>query len=110
MTPEELLEKLAKCAAPKGYYLHADREHCLGTAESLLANAPEDSFVIGGASVYQLLVDACDTAHVTKIDAEYPADTWFPNLDERGWQVVEEEGPYEHEGVSYRYVTYKRVK
>ena len=38
MTPEELLEKLARCAAPKGYYLHADRDHCLGTAESLLAN------------------------------------------------------------------------
>ena len=78
--------------------------------ESLLNNAPADSFVIGGASVYELLVDVCDTAYVTKIDAEYPADTWFPNLDERGWQVVEEEGPYEHEGVSYRYVTYKRVK
>ena len=38
MTPEELLEKLEASAAAKGYYLHADREHCLGTAESLLAN------------------------------------------------------------------------
>lgn len=38
MLPEELLEKLAKAAAKKGYYLHADREHCLETAESLLYN------------------------------------------------------------------------
>ena len=38
MTPEELLEKLAKAAAVKGYHLHADRDFCLGTAESLLAN------------------------------------------------------------------------
>ena len=38
MTPEELLEKLAKAAALKGYYLHADRDFCIGTAESLIAN------------------------------------------------------------------------
>ena len=77
----------------------------------LLAQAPEDSFVIGGASVYNLLVDDCDTAYVTKIDAEYPADTWFPNLDEKqGWKITEEEGPFSFEDVTYRYLTYKRVK
>ena len=38
MLPEELLEKLEKAASIKGYCLHADREHCLGTAESLLIN------------------------------------------------------------------------
>ena len=38
MTPEQLLEHLARSAATKGYYLHADHDHCLGTAESLLAN------------------------------------------------------------------------
>ena len=78
--------------------------------DSLLANTPEDSFVIGGASVYELLVDHCDTAHVTKIDAEFPADTWFPDLDARGWSIIEESESFEHQGISYRYVTYKRVK
>ena len=38
MTPEKLLEALARAAAAKGYCLHASREHCLATAESLLAN------------------------------------------------------------------------
>ena len=37
MTPEKLLEALGKAAAAKGYCLHANREHCLATAESLLA-------------------------------------------------------------------------
>lgn len=89
--------------APEGAEVYPD-------VDSLLANAPEDAVVIGGASVYELLLDACDTAYVTKIDAEYPADTWFPNLDERGWRAEEVEGPYEYETVSYRYVTYRRVK
>ena len=38
MTPEKLLEVLARTAASMGYYLHANREHCLATAESLLSN------------------------------------------------------------------------
>jgi len=31
MTPEELLEKLAKAAAIKGYHLHADHEYIKST-------------------------------------------------------------------------------
>lgn len=38
MSPEELLEKMARAAAQKGYFLHADRSHCLETAKSLLYN------------------------------------------------------------------------
>ena len=79
--------------------------------EALLSAAPGDSFVIGGASVYQALLDRCDTVYVTKIDAAWPADAWFPNLDEReDWTAAETEGPFEHEGLSYRYVTYRRIK
>lgn len=90
--------------APEGAQVFHD-------ANSLLAHAPEDSCVIGGASVYNLLVDECDTAHVTKIDWEFPADTWFPNLDEReGWELVGEEGPYPFEHLTYSYLTYKKVK
>lgn len=78
--------------------------------EALLACAPEDSVVIGGASVYRLLLDRCDTAHVTKIHREFPADTWFPNLDQRpDWELAEEEGPYFSGGLSFSYATYRRL-
>ena len=89
---------------PEGAEVYAD-------PADLLAAAAEDAFVIGGASVYNLLVDVCDTAYVTKIDAEFPADVWFPNLDEKGdWELVETEGPYSFEKLTYHYLTYKRVK
>ena len=79
--------------------------------EALLAAAPGDSIVIGGASVYRALLDACETAHVTRIDREFPADTWFPNLDEdENWELVQEEGPFADGALTYRYLTYKRVK
>lgn len=79
--------------------------------ESLLAAAPEDAFVIGGASVYAALLDRCDTAYVTKIRGHFPdADCFFPDLDARpAWQVAEEGPEQEDGGVKFRYVTYKRA-
>ena len=50
--------------------------------EELKKYPSEDVYIIGGASVYRQLLDACDTVYVTKIDFSYDADAWFPNLDE----------------------------
>lgn len=79
--------------------------------DALLSAAPEDAFVIGGASVYAALLDRCDTAYVTKIDKAFPeADCWFPDLEEhRSWQISEESPEQEENGVRFRYVTYKKV-
>ena len=88
--------------APEGGEVYPD-------LDSLLARAPEDAFVIGGASVYEALLDRCDTVYVTRIDKAWEADCWFPNLDAMSdWVVTEESEVQEHEGVPYRYVTYKR--
>ena len=39
----------------------------------------EEVYCIGGDSVYKQLLPYCDTAHVTKIDFAYEADSYFPN-------------------------------
>lgn len=77
--------------------------------DSLLAEAPEDAFVIGGESVYRALLDRCDTAYVTKIHSAYPADRFFPDLDALPqWTVAEESQPMEEQGVTFHYVTYRK--
>lgn len=49
----------------------------------------KDVYIIGGESVYKEMLPYCDTAHVTKINHAYEADTYFPNLDEiEGWEVT----------------------
>lgn len=79
--------------------------------ETLLSQAPEDSFVIGGESVYRSLLDHCDTVYVTKIAHSFPADTWFPDLDrDPAWRMAREEKPLEEKDLTFRYVTYERVK
>lgn len=51
----------------------------------------DDIYVIGGESIYRMLLDDCDVAHVTYVDYAYDADTYFPNLDENpAWQLAEE--------------------
>ena len=79
--------------------------------EDALRAAPADTFVIGGESVYRQALDRCDRAFVTRIDKAFPADRWFPDLDEDpAWEVIETEGPFAHEGMEYSYVTYRRKK
>lgn len=88
--------------APEGAEVYHD-------IDSLLANAPEDACVIGGASVYSALVDRCDTAYITKLKAAWPADCWFPDLDERPeWELVEESEELVEKGISFRFTTYRR--
>lgn len=72
--------------------------------------APVDAVVIGGASVYRALLPWCDTAHVTKIDAAFEADAYFPDLDAHpDWRAEEPSAPVEQDGLTYRYVTYRRI-
>ena len=81
--------------APEGAEVYPD-------LDSLLAQAPEDSCVIGGASVYQALLGKCDTAYITKIHKSYPADCWLPDLDaDPHWTLAEESEPLEENGLIF---------
>ena len=59
--------------------------------EELKKYDTDDIYVIGGESVYRMMLPYCDTAYVTKIDRAFQADTFFPNLDEMDeWEMTEE--------------------
>ena len=59
--------------------------------EELKKYDTDDVYVIGGESVYRMMLPYCDTAYVTKIDRAFQADTFFPNLDEMDEWVMTEE-------------------
>lgn len=66
-------------------------------------------FVIGGGEVYQEFLPYCDYAYVTKVDAVYGADTFFPNLDERAdWESVRVSEEEDYLGLKYRFWEYRR--
>lgn len=67
-------------------------------------------YVIGGSAVYELLLPYCDTAYVTKVDSAKPADKFFPNLETaQDWVLAVEDEELEHNGVKFKFTTYKRI-
>ena len=59
--------------------------------EELKKYNTDDIYVIGGESVYHMMLPYCDTVYVTKIDRAFQADKFFPNLDEMDeWEMTEE--------------------
>lgn len=50
----------------------------------------DNVFVCGGASVYNLLMDYCEKAYITKIDKTVPADTFINNIEKMdNWVEIE---------------------
>ena len=67
----------------------------------------DDIFIIGGESVYNKLYKYCDTAIITKINAEFEADAYIPNLDEIcGWKIVSESETMYADDKDYKFITY----
>lgn len=68
----------------------------------------EDIFVIGGESIYRQLLDHCETAYITKIDYQYQADAWFPNLDELPqWEITAKSEEQTYFDLEYYFLKYQ---
>lgn len=95
-------------SATPGY--RVEGAEVVGTVEDALALATDDTFVIGGESVYRQFLPFCRAAHVTRLDQIFPADRYFPDLDaDPQWIAKETQGPFSHDGLTYSYVTYQRI-
>ena len=69
----------------------------------------DDVFVVGGGSVYELLLPYCDTAYVTRIDMAYQADTFFPDLDQDPeWELTEESDEQTCFDIEFTFTVYRR--
>ena len=73
-------------------------------------NSDEENFIIGGATIYRLLMPYANKMYITEIDQEFEGDVAFPEINKEEWNIVEvekglkdEKNPYD-----YNYVTYIR--
>ena len=73
----------------KGYHV---KDAVIVHSKEELLDDTDDVYVIGGESIYRMLLPYCSTVYVTKIDQAFQADTFFPNLDEMDEWVMTEEG------------------
>ncbi|HJD47168.1 MAG TPA: dihydrofolate reductase [Candidatus Mediterraneibacter norfolkensis] len=77
--------------------------------EELKKYDTDEVYVIGGESIYRMLLPYCDTAYVTKIDRAFQADTFFPNLDEMDeWVMTEESEEQTCFDLEFTFTKYER--
>ena len=78
--------------------------------ETLKGYPTDDVYVMGGAMFYKTMLPYCDTAYVTKVDADGEAQVFFTDLDSHpDWVLYEEGEPIQStSGNVIRFCTYKK--
>ena len=65
-------------------------------------------FLIGGAKIYNDLIDKCDSCLITQLDKSFDADTYFPDLEKHGFIIESESENHTYENINYKFVKYIR--
>jgi dihydrofolate reductase len=102
---ENIILSLDKNFQATGCRVFDNMENALEFAkQSEQTKNPEnpEAFFIGGASIYKQVIQHADKLYVTLIDAQYPADTFFPDYSDFKNIIKEEE--QEHEGLKFKFL------
>ena len=91
-------------AVKDGIVVHSKEE----LFKKLKEYSDKEIFVVGGGKIYEMLLPYCEYAYVTKIDYNYEADTYFPNIDEMdNWTLVGESDEQTYFSLEYYFYKYK---
>lgn len=71
-------------------------------------NSDEENFVIGGATIYRLLMPYAKKMYITHINEEFDGDVYFPEIDKNIWKIENKEKGIKNEEnpFDYEYITY----
>lgn len=87
---------------------------CVNTFEDALTlvSDAEEIMIIGGSTIYEMLLPQVDRMYITYVDAEFEGDAWFPQFDESQWLEKESVKRQADEKNSYncRFVTLEKIK
>lgn len=95
--------------APAGVVVARTPDEALQLAE---ARDAEEIFIAGGSEIFRLMLPMADRMYVTRIEADFDGDTFFPDVDWRQWELVssEEHQPDEKNRWAYSFLVYDRKK
>ncbi len=70
----------------------------------------EECFIIGGGSIYRQFLPLAEKLYLTKVQRSYEADTFFPEIKEDEWELVEQEDhiDVENNSLHFSFQTYIR--
>lgn len=71
----------------------------------------EDIFIIGGGDIYRQTIELADRLEITRVNGDFEADTFFPQIDPETWQKTDEEchSKDDKNDHDFCFQTYKRI-
>ena len=71
----------------------------------------DELWVIGGAEIYELMLQRCEEIHVTIVHTSVEGDARFPDWDRSQWteDIVEEKAASEHDEYASTYSIWRRI-
>ena len=63
----------------------------------------KEAMVIGGGQIYRLAWEKAKRIYLTRVDAEFEGDTFFPALDPKQWKMIRQENHEADEKHAYGY-------
>ncbi|NOR43935.1 MAG: type 3 dihydrofolate reductase [Gammaproteobacteria bacterium] len=86
---------------------------CVTAFEDALAvvSDADEVMVIGGSSIYEMLLPQINRMYFTFVDAAFEGDAWFPDYDEKEWVEIDSVTRQADDKNKYscRFVTLERV-
>ena len=76
-----------------------------------LADSNNENFIMGGASIYKQFFPLSQKLYITWVNADYNADTFFPEIKESEWKLKESAPQNEThpEGLTYTFNIYSKL-
>ena len=70
----------------------------------------EDTYIIGGGEIYKQSIAIADVLEITRVHHSFDADTFFPEIDLKIWQLTSEEfhPKDDKHNYSFTYQSYRR--
>jgi dihydrofolate reductase len=66
-------------------------DEALQAARRDAGESDDEVFIAGGGEIFQAALPLAGRIYLTRIEAPFPGDAYFPQLDPQDWRIVEQE-------------------
>jgi dihydrofolate reductase len=84
----------------------------VNSLEAAIEGQKDDAelMVIGGSTIYELVLPRAQRMYLSYVDGEFEGDAWFPEFDESQWTISDSviQEPDEKNRYGCRFITYER--
>ena len=76
---------------------------------SLMDESMSEIMVIGGSEIYNTAIDQADRLYITRVQASFEGDTFFPLFDEEIWHEVSRQEPEQQGETPYFFQILEKI-